>query len=189
MLFPIARDGARLLLHMPGADPMELAADSQMNFRLVKGGFLGATFTFVRDAQGQATGLVLNYMVSGTAFSVPMPRIDASAAQTIVTNNEVRLRSQTPHRGAKRRYGDYLMDCARATPIMTRWLRGSRISSMKQRLLMRFLFVGAPCNLLRSVRSTRSGATRTQSVRRVGSRRGLFGSTRTASFRTHGTTG
>src|ERR1700675_1793401 len=55
-LFTITRDGARLLLHLPGApDPKELAADSQTNFRLVQGGFFGSTFTFVRNAQGQAT--------------------------------------------------------------------------------------------------------------------------------------
>lgn len=100
-VLPITRDGARLLLHFPGGDPQEIVADSQMNFRITWGPFRGIPFTFARDAQGQATGLVLHYVVSGRAFSVPMPRIDASAAQTIVANNKVKLRSQTPTPGSE----------------------------------------------------------------------------------------
>jgi hypothetical protein len=96
IVFTITRDGARLLLHMRGYDPMAFVADSQMNFVPTTVG--GPPFTFVRDAQGQITGLVVHY---GTTFSVPMPRIDASAAQTIMANNDVKAGSQTPTPGSE----------------------------------------------------------------------------------------
>jgi bla regulator protein blaR1 len=101
IVFSITRDNARLLLHFPGANPQEFVADSQMNFRPALGGFFGSPFTFVREAQGQVTGLLIHYAVSGTAFTVPLPRIDASAAQTIMVSNDVKLRSQAPTPGSE----------------------------------------------------------------------------------------
>jgi bla regulator protein BlaR1 len=90
-----AHDGARLLIRVPGFDPLGFVADSQMNFVCDAGGFTG---NFVRDAQGQTTSLVLHF---GTAFSVPMLRIDASAAQTIMASNDIKARSQTPAPGSE----------------------------------------------------------------------------------------
>ena len=98
MVSPITRDGERLLLHIPGAPgPMELVAESQNNFRLMG----GPLFTFVRDPEVQITGLLLHNTYWGTPFTVPMPRIDASAAQTIMANNDVKMRSQTPTPGSE----------------------------------------------------------------------------------------
>ena len=94
-VFAITRDGSRLLLRVPGYDPMEFAVDSDMNFQASGG---GPPCTFVRDAQGQITALVPHY---GTTFSYPMPRIDASAAQTIMANNDVKARSQIPTPGSE----------------------------------------------------------------------------------------
>jgi bla regulator protein blaR1 len=103
MIWPITRDGARLLVKFPGAPaPMEIVADSQMNFRFVfQEGSPGPPFTFVRDAQGQVQGLLVHFMSAGTAFTVPMPRIGASAAQTIAANNDFKLRSQTRTPGSE----------------------------------------------------------------------------------------
>jgi bla regulator protein blaR1 len=95
LIFAITRDGARLLLQVPAHDPMEIIADSNMNFVAVNG---SPPFTFVRDGQDQITGLVLHY---GTTFSVPMPRIDASTAQQILADNDVKARSQTPTPGSE----------------------------------------------------------------------------------------
>jgi bla regulator protein BlaR1 len=94
-VFRITRDGARLLLHIPGYDPVEFVADSRMNF-LHAGG--GPPTTFVRDAHGQITALVQHF---GTTFSIPFPRIDASAARTIMASNDLKARSQTPAPGSE----------------------------------------------------------------------------------------
>jgi len=94
LVYGITRDGARLLLHVPSYDPVEFVPDGQMNFVAAVG---GPVFTFVRDAQGQITGVVQH---TGMAFSVPMTRIDASAAQTIMTDSELKARSQTPTAGS-----------------------------------------------------------------------------------------
>jgi bla regulator protein blaR1 len=91
----ITRNGARLLVQCPGNDPVELAPNSQMYFVAAAG---GPRYTFVRDAQGQITALVQHY---GTTFSVTLPRIDAAAARTIMANNDVKARSQTPTPGSE----------------------------------------------------------------------------------------
>jgi bla regulator protein BlaR1 len=96
MVTAIIRDGARLFVRVPGYDPIELVADSQMNF--LSASSMYPPLTFVRDAQGQITGLVEH---NGTAFSVPLTRIDASAAQTIMANNALRARGQTPIPGSE----------------------------------------------------------------------------------------
>src|SRR5450631_387544 len=57
----------------------------------------GAPTTFVRDAQGQIRGLIVHF----ETFSVPMARIEASAAQTIMANNDVKLRNQTATPGSE----------------------------------------------------------------------------------------
>ncbi len=107
IVFSITRDGERMLLHVSGAPPMDLVADSEMNFRIKSQNSEGPATTFVRDAQGQITGLIDHY----ETFSISMPRIDASAAQTIMANNDARLRSQTATPGsdaALRRFLDGL---------------------------------------------------------------------------------
>jgi hypothetical protein len=98
-VWPITRNGGRLLLHIPGApSPIELVADSRNNFRSMGE---PASFTFVRDAEGQVSCLVLHNAFWGTPITVPMPRIDASVAQTIMANNDLKMRSQTPTPGSE----------------------------------------------------------------------------------------
>jgi bla regulator protein blaR1 len=96
MVFPITRDGEHLLFHFYEL-PVELVADANMNFRVSHRG--GLRITFMHDASGQTTGLLLNYEFENP-FSVPLERIDPSAAQAIKANNELRARSQTPAPGS-----------------------------------------------------------------------------------------
>jgi bla regulator protein blaR1 len=98
IVYSITRDGERMLAHVSGAPPMELVADSEMNFSIAwSATSKGPPTTFVRDAQGQIRGLIVHF----ETFSVPMARIDASAAQTIMANNDVKLRSQTATPGSE----------------------------------------------------------------------------------------
>ncbi len=98
VVYSITRDGARLLLQTPDDDPIEIMADSEMNFFAPKWAGLGPVATFVRDRQGQITAMIQHY---GTAFSVPLPRIDASTAQQITDNNKARFQSQSPAPGSE----------------------------------------------------------------------------------------
>ena len=96
-VFSITRDGERMLSHLSGTPVAEFVADSEMNFRIAwSPTSQGPPSTFVRDSQGQITGLVVHF----PTFSVPWERIDASAAQTIMANNDVKLRSQTATPGS-----------------------------------------------------------------------------------------
>jgi bla regulator protein BlaR1 len=89
----ITRDGERLLLHSSGEDPVEFVADSQ-GFSV----FGSSRWTFVHDAHGQITALVLHF---GTVFSVPYTRIDASSARTILAENDLKARRQTATPGSE----------------------------------------------------------------------------------------
>jgi beta-lactamase regulating signal transducer with metallopeptidase domain len=93
VLLSITRDDERLLMRFPGEEPLEFVAESQGIFEVG-----GGRWTFVHDAQGQITALVFHF---GNAFSYPLPRIDASTAQTIMAHNELRARSQTPTPGGE----------------------------------------------------------------------------------------
>ena len=91
-VFTITRNGTRLLIQGPDFDYEELIPDSQMNFVREHGGI---PLTFVRDAQGQTTGLLENW----GGFSAPYVRVDASAAERILANNDAKYRSQAPTPG------------------------------------------------------------------------------------------
>jgi bla regulator protein BlaR1 len=96
-VFTVTRNGTRLFIKKgPDVDPEELVPDSQMKFLFSEG-----MLTFVSDAQGQTTALMMNYgdPASENAFSVPYMRVDATAAQTILANNEAKYRSQAPTPG------------------------------------------------------------------------------------------
>jgi hypothetical protein len=99
MVTTVRRDGARLLLKLPGRDLPEatLVADSETVFHLrVFSSDTGPSLVFLRDARGDTTSVVWDY---GTN-KVSMPRVDASVAQTIKIANEARARSNTPVRGS-----------------------------------------------------------------------------------------
>ena len=57
-VFTVTRNGTRLLIKGPDFDSEELVPDSQMNFVRERSGL---PLTFVRDAQGQTTGLLENW--------------------------------------------------------------------------------------------------------------------------------
>jgi bla regulator protein blaR1 len=94
-VFTVTRNGTRLLIKSPYFDE-ELVPDSQMKFVLGAG-----SLSFVSDAQGETTALMVNWgdRASENAFSVPYMRVDAPAAQTILANNEAKYRSQAPSPG------------------------------------------------------------------------------------------
>jgi hypothetical protein len=94
IIFSVTRDGEHLLLRAYTHPPVEMFADTDMNFTL--SGWGGPRFSFVHDASGQAAELIAHYYIGGISFSVPMPRIDASTAQAIKASNEARAQNQTP---------------------------------------------------------------------------------------------
>lgn len=122
-IYAIARDKDHLLLHWPMFTiPVELVAESAMGFVPKSGPF--SRLSFVPDASGQTTALVLHYQVLGTSFSIPMPRIDASTAEAIKVNNALRARSQTPMPGSEavlRRYLDGVLAGKPDYDDMTPW--------------------------------------------------------------------
>jgi bla regulator protein blaR1 len=97
IIFSVTRDGERLLLEAWAHPPVEVYADTDMNFTLRTG---GPRFSFMHAASGQATELIAHYDIGGISFSVPIPRIDASTARAIKANNEARAQSQTPAPGS-----------------------------------------------------------------------------------------
>jgi beta-lactamase regulating signal transducer with metallopeptidase domain len=93
MVVRITSDHAHLVVQLPlSVDPMELVADSEGKFV----GPFPPAFTFVRDAQGQTTELLMHY----GPFSIPARRIDDSVAQAIMADNAAKARSQTPTPGS-----------------------------------------------------------------------------------------
>jgi bla regulator protein blaR1 len=123
-VYTISRDRDHLLLHWPMFTiPFELVAEGEMDF-VAKKGAPFRRLSFVHDASRQTTGLVLHYLFLGTSFSVPMPHIDASTAETIQANNELRARSQTPMPGSAvvlRRYIDGVLAGKPDYDDMTPW--------------------------------------------------------------------
>ena len=100
VVYRITRDGKRLLLDVPGGlGTHELVADSQMNF--VVRDFLGVVYAFVRDAEGNVTGVLEHHGTSGTSFTIPLRHIDEATAETIKANNAIRAQSQTPVPGSE----------------------------------------------------------------------------------------
>lgn len=101
----ITRDGDHLLWNESrfNVPPLELVADAESHF--VDKEKIIPPFSFVQNASGRTIGLVQHYQLFGTSFSVPMPRIDASTADAIKANNELRSRSQTPMPGSERALG------------------------------------------------------------------------------------
>jgi len=95
LVFALKRDGAQLVKHVPvsGFDPIKLVLNGDGEFV----GLGGSLHTFVRDEQGQVTGVIIKYGL----ISVPMQRIDAATARTILANNELRVRSQVPVSGSE----------------------------------------------------------------------------------------
>jgi hypothetical protein len=96
LVFTLRRDGAQLVKHVPAApgfDTIKLVLNGDGEFV----GLRGSLHTFVLDEQGQVMGVIIKYGL----VSVPMQRIDASTAQTILTNNELRLRSQVRMPGSE----------------------------------------------------------------------------------------
>jgi hypothetical protein len=98
IIFSVTRDEERLLLQAYTHPPVEMLADTGMNFTL--SGWGGPSFTFLHGASGRATELVAHYYAGGISFSIAMPRIDASTAQAIKANNDARAQSQTPAPGS-----------------------------------------------------------------------------------------
>jgi bla regulator protein blaR1 len=89
----VTRDGTRLFMEIPDYDydRTELVADSPPSFTAA-----GISITFVRDAQGQVTGLV---QYNGDA-PVPMPRVDGPTARAIMVSNDAKYKSQTSTPGS-----------------------------------------------------------------------------------------
>jgi len=98
IVFSVTRDGEHLLLQAYTHPPVEMLADTDMNFTL--SGWGGPSFTFLHGASGQATELIAHYYQGGISFSFAMPRIDASTAQAIRANNEARAQSHSPAPGS-----------------------------------------------------------------------------------------
>ena len=95
-IFGLRRDGAQLVKYLPsdpGFGPVKLALNGDGEFV----GLGGSLHTFERDAQGEVTAVIINYGL----VSVPFQRIDASTAQAILANNELRVRSQVPMPGSE----------------------------------------------------------------------------------------
>ena len=95
LVFALKRDGAQPVkdVPVPGFDPIRLVLNGDGEFV----GLGGSLHTFVRDEQGQVTGVIINYGL----VSVPMQRIDASTAQSILASNEQRVRSQAAMPGSE----------------------------------------------------------------------------------------
>lgn len=97
-IYEITRDSAGLHVQLSGMKRIELVADSNEEFVMGELGVQGPRVTFVRDAHGQITGLIEHY---GTAFSVPLKRMDASAAQAIIASNDLKAHTQNPTPGSE----------------------------------------------------------------------------------------
>lgn len=96
LVFALKRDGAQLVKHVPGVpgfDPIKLVLNGDGEFV----GFGGSLHTFVRDEEGQVTGVIIKYGL----VSVPMQRIDASTARSILASNEQRVRNQAATPGSE----------------------------------------------------------------------------------------
>jgi len=87
-VFTVTREGNRLISRLTGQRSLPIFAESDTEFfaRAVD-----AQISFVRDAKGYATSLVLHQ--NGNNY--PMQRIDAAAAQSIEGKTAERVRDQT----------------------------------------------------------------------------------------------
>jgi hypothetical protein len=128
LIFAVTRDGNHLLLRPPWlpyayAPPVELATKDGKKFVDKEGNFV--PLSFVRDASGRVTGLVMHYgPIFGISFSVPVTRIDAATANAVTENNDLRARSQTPMPGSEealRRLIDGLLTDNLPYDAMTPW--------------------------------------------------------------------
>jgi bla regulator protein blaR1 len=99
IIFEITREGGQLFMQAYGVPDVKLVAEKNGSFGLGRSG--GMPVTFVQDAAGRATALVLHYDTPVAPFSVLLPRIDAATAQAVNANNARRARSQTPIPGSE----------------------------------------------------------------------------------------
>jgi bla regulator protein blaR1 len=137
LVYAVTRDGTRLFMQIPDYDYdlTELLADSPPYFTAA-----GIPITFVRDAQGQVTGLVQH---NGDA-PVPLPRVDAPTARAIMVNNDAKYQSQTPTPGsdvALRRLIDGVLAGKPDYDQMTPWY--AQLARQTVHLNRRFTRMGA----------------------------------------------
>ncbi|MGO9804121.1 MAG: M56 family metallopeptidase [Steroidobacteraceae bacterium] len=137
LVHAVTRDGTRLFMQIPDYDydRTELVADSPLYFTAA-----GIPITFVRDAQGQVTGLVQH----NADAPVPMPRVDAPTARAIMVNNDAKYQSQTPTAGsyvALRRLVDGVLAGKPDYDQMTPWY--AQLAAQMVRLDRRFTRMGA----------------------------------------------
>jgi Domain of unknown function (DUF3471)/Glyoxalase superfamily protein len=93
-LFTVTRDGNHLVTQLPGQRPVPIYAESDTRF-FAK--IVDAQISFVSDARGQVTSLVLHQ----NGGDHPMARIDTAAAQAINSRIAERMKSQSASPGTE----------------------------------------------------------------------------------------
>jgi bla regulator protein blaR1 len=93
-ILTVTRDGNQMFIQLTGQAAVPVYAQDKTNFfaKLVK-----AQITFVTDAKGQATSLVLHQ----GGQDVPMQRIDAAMAQQIAARTDEKVKSQSASSGTE----------------------------------------------------------------------------------------
>jgi beta-lactamase regulating signal transducer with metallopeptidase domain len=93
-IFTVTRDGTQLLTQLTGQRNVPFYAQGKTEF-FAK--VVNAQITFVTDANGQATSVILHQ----GGGNVPMPRIDATAAQQIAASTQEKVKSQSATPGSE----------------------------------------------------------------------------------------
>lgn len=93
-VFTITRDGAQLVAQLTGQGAIPIYPQSNTEFFYKA---IDAQVSFITDAKGRATSLILHQ----GGGNIPMPRIDAAAAQQIVSRTAERVKSQAASPGTE----------------------------------------------------------------------------------------
>ncbi len=101
IVLAVRREGSHLFGQLRTFPAEELFADSETEFwtKLERIGFRPERYTFVLDAQGQATGFIEHNDSPESSFT--WPRIDAVTARQILANNKAKFLSRTPTPGSE----------------------------------------------------------------------------------------
>jgi Domain of unknown function (DUF3471) len=90
----VTRDGNQLLIRLTGQQTVPVYAEDKTDF-FAKA--VNAQITFVTDAKGEATSLVLHQ----AGHDIPMQRVDAATAQQIASRTDEKVKSQSASSGTE----------------------------------------------------------------------------------------
>jgi bla regulator protein blaR1 len=90
----VTRDGNQLLIRLTGQQTVPVYAEDKTDF-FAKA--VNAQITFITDAKGEATSLVLHQ----AGHDIPMQRVDAATAQQIASRTDEKVKSQSASSGTE----------------------------------------------------------------------------------------